>query len=308
MIQAVVAGKVIVVGSMNMDLSVTVNEIPAPGETVLGTHLQRLPGGKGGNQAVAAARLGASVTLLGMIGADSFGEELISSAVDAGIDVSVIQVHTSKPTGTALISVSQSGENSIIVVPGSNSELSPQITEKALSRIGRFEVLAASLEVPVETIEVSLNYARMIGAKSVLNLSPVVESGIKLISLADFTVINEHEALEISGFGVENLDQVFIKFKHLGARELIITRGAAGAIYINLLNESVVLKSLRAPIVKAIDTTGCGDAFLGAFASEIARKANVDEALNLAIKAGSYAALGMGAQPSYGNLASIKSL
>lgn len=308
MIASEVSHQIVVIGSMNMDLVVKVPEIPKRGETIVGSKLQRIPGGKGGNQAVAAAALGASVTLVAMVGADVFGDELVDSATRFGVNSTHVQKHPTEPTGTALITVSDDGENAIVVATGANSELTPEILEKSLSQIGTYKVMVVSLEVPIKTATHSLKLANQIDAKSIVNLSPLGTDWTELLAYADYLIVNEHEVVEITQCSVAETRNLALSLQKYGAKEVVVTLGPLGAMYLDLRNNDFIIKKIGAPAVTAIDTTGCGDAFTGAFACEIARGSAIEVALDFAVRAGSYAALSMGAQTSYGSREDIGSM
>lgn len=299
--------QLVVVGSMNMDLVLEVEEIPRPGETNIGRNLHEFPGGKGSNQAAAAAKLGAQVSLIAMTGEDSFGEVLRDRARAIGIDVTHVEVTPEANTGIALITVSRLGENSIVVVPGANSFLKPENAVRHLRTLGKFEVISACLEIPIETIQVTFSEARNIGALTVLNASPFTADAIPLLAQTDYLLINEHEIFQITKRDLKDKEDVRKCLKELGASHVVITLGAAGALYLNVQSEYEDF-TFDAPQVVVRDTTGCGDAFAGTLAAELTHGKTIHEAIKIAVKAGSFAATGAGAQPSYGDRNEILSI
>ena len=274
----------IVVGSANADLVVAVERRPGPGETVLGSDTSVLPGGKGANTAVAAARLGAKVALLGAAGNDSHGELLLESLRTAGVDTSLVR-RIDRPTGVAYIFVTPDGENSILVSPGANSALSENDVDLADAR-----VLVASLEVPLPTVERAVAVAVERGIRPVVNISPMAELSAQTLAALDPVVVNEHEAAQLIGEGADLRELL-----DLGPRSAVVTLGARGALVI----EADGTHEVESPKVDAVDTTGAGDAVTGALAAELAKGADLVTAARLAVKVAAISVTRKGAQPSY---------
>lgn len=298
-----------VVGSMNMDLSVSTHNLPKPGETVVGGALNQSPGGKGANQAVAAALLGAKVSLIAMTGDDSFGKALVDSALSAGVDTSLVQVDFMKNTGTAVITVDSNAENTIVISPGANQSLSPSLAKACLFNAGEISVLSACMEVPHATVEEALRTGRELGAMTILNLSPFDRTALNLLPLADVLLVNRHELEEIVGEDVVNAGWLTAKASlgNLGSKSVVVTLGAEGAVILECDKENSLPLPVQAFKVQPVDTTGCGDAFAGAICSELAAGATLQEAAEFAAKVASYAARFPGAQNSYGTRAQILS-
>lgn len=298
-----------VVGSMNMDLAVTTQTLPRPGETVVGSSLVQSPGGKGANQAVSAALLGGKVSLIAMTGDDNFGKLLVDSAMTAGVDVDLVQVDYKEKTGTAVITVDASAENTIVISPGANKSLMPSLVRACLLKAGELAVVSACLEVPYETVLESLKTGREIGAITVLNLSPFARISINLIPFADVLIVNQHELAEIIGEGEVELGWVACRdaLKKVGAKSAVVTLGADGAVVLDCDDTTIEPVIVDAIKVQAIDTTGCGDAFAGAICAELASGATLGEAAKFAARAASYAAKFPGAQNSYGTRAQVLS-
>ncbi len=272
------------VGSANADLVVAVERRPGPGETVLGSDTSVLPGGKGANTAVAAAKLGAKVALLGAVGRDGYGELLLESLGTAGVDTSLVR-RSDRPTGVAYIFVTPDGENSILVSPGANSALTEQDVELADAR-----VLVASLEVPLATVEHAVAIAGERGIRPVVNISPMAQLSAETLAALDPVVVNEHEAAQLMG-----KDGDLRGLLDLGPRSAVVTLGARGALVI----EADGTQQVESPKVDAVDTTGAGDAFTGALAAELARGEDLVTAAKLAVKVAAISVTRKGAQPSY---------
>jgi ribokinase len=281
---------VIVVGSANADLVVTVDRRPGPGETVLGSDTDVLPGGKGANTAVAAAKLGARVSLLAAIGDDTHGRMLLKSLREAGVDVTEIQ-WSDRPTGVAYIFVTPDGENSILVSPGANSALSADDLT-----IPAAKVLVASLEVPLQTIEHAVAVAAERGIRAVVNVSPPAQLSEATLATLDPIVVNEHEAAELLAG-----DSDPRRLLELGPRSAVITLGASGALVV----EQGGVQTVEAPSVEAVDTTGAGDAFTGALAAQLAQGAELVQAARFAVKVAAISVTRRGAQPSYPTVADL---
>jgi ribokinase len=259
-----------VVGSCNVDYVVRVAHLARPGETVRGADVARLPGGKGANQAVAAARLGAAVTMIGCVGADADGELIESTLADNGVDVSGLR-HSSRPTGAAFISVDDAGENQIVLSPGANVEL-----DASTSDLESFDVVLAQLEAPAAAVAEAARRARRL----VLNVAPVAPVGADVLERCAVIVANEVE--------VESLD-----LTRLG--HVVVTLGAQGAVHLRFGRE---VARVAAPLVAVLDTVGAGDAFCAAYAVQFAKGADAYDALTYAVVAGALATRASGAQGS----------
>jgi ribokinase len=278
---------VVVLGSANADLIVRVARRPGPGETVLGSDTEVLPGGKGANVAVAAARLGASVALLGAVGTDANGDLLLDSLRSAGVATDRVR-RSPRPTGTAYITVDEAGENSIIVSPGANADVNESDVD-----ISGAAVLTGSLEVPVPVVAHAIRLAVRSGVRAVLNLSPVAE--FDAFDGLDPLVVNEHEAESLGGDPA--------KLLALGPRSVVITKGGDGALLITTSG----VEEIPAPRVEVVDTTGAGDAFVGAVAASLAAGTDLPTAVRLAVRVASTSVTARGAQPSYPTRADLPS-
>ncbi|MGW4271127.1 ribokinase [Streptomyces seoulensis] len=285
----------LVVGSANADLVIGVQRRPAAGETVLGSDLATHPGGKGANQAVAAARLGARTALLARVGDDAHGRLLLDAQRAAGVDPAGVLVGGA-PTGVALITVDPSGDNSIVVSPGANGRLTPEDARAAAGLIGSARVVSAQLEVPLETVVEAVRHLAE-GSRFVLNPSPPRELPQELLAACDPLIVNEHEAKVILG-GDEAGDDPEDWARALlarGPRSVVVTLGAEGALVASADG------AVRVPSVKvdAVDTTGAGDAFTAALAWRLGAGASLAEAAAYAARVGAVAVTRRGAQESY---------
>ncbi|MFE0043447.1 ribokinase [Streptomyces albireticuli] len=307
---------VLVVGSANADLTVRVDRRPGAGETVLGTDLVESAGGKGANQAAAAARLGARTALLARVGDDAFGELLLEGQRAAGADVRHVRVEKGARTGTALIVVGPDGDNTIVVSPGANARLSPADVTGAREVVAASAVVSLQLEVPPETVRAAVGVARETGTRVVLNPSPApAELEPELLAAADPLVVNEHEARQLSGLAGGGPEEWARALRGRGARSVVVTLGGDGALVLDAgpgagrtaapgvepgagpaADEAVRVPGVR---VRAVDTTGAGDAFTGALATRLARGASLAGAARYAVRVGAASVTRPGAQPSY---------
>jgi ribokinase len=287
--------EVFVLGSINQDFVLKVERRPQPGETVTNAELSTHNGGKGANQAAAAALLGASVTFLGRVGDDEFGEPLVQALGEKGIDTSLVERASDASTGAAFITVTPDGENAITVAPGANRSLTPQEVDAASGAIGNARVLVAQMEIPVETVLRAVGVASERGTRALVNLAPTFEVPRELLERLDPLVVNEHEATFLLGNEVEGVDGALSaapELLSLGPRSAVITIGEAGAVFAD--GESV--EHILAPKVEVVDTTGAGDAFVGALATCLAGGASLEEAVAYAVRAGAAAVTREGAQ------------
>jgi ribokinase len=289
---------VLVVGSLNMDLVVRMPQIPRPGETLLGGIFKTFPGGKGANQAVAAARLGARVTMIGCVGSDAFGREMLAMLASEGIDNTHIRVHPDMATGVALIQVDDQGQNSIAVASGANFQLTHEDVEGSIRAIDDFDVLVMPLETPLETIQAAAQMASQRGAKVVLNPAPAQLLDRSLLQLVDVLIPNEYEAAIMTGGSALNSDadtrEAASKLLALGTKKLIITRGSQGAV----LFEKDTELTISAFPVHVVDTTAAGDCFVGALAVALCEDKPLFAAAEFASAAAALSVTRDGAQPS----------
>ncbi len=286
--------RVTVLGSLNMDISVSVPRLAGPGETVLGAAARLQPGGKGANQALAAARLGASVRMVGCCGADDFGAACRAALRDGAVNVTAVRVIQQASTGLALISVDPAGENSIIVAPGANGLAGP--AEAAAALAGPADALVLSAEIPVAVLTEALRRARAAGVRTVLNLAPVPpEAGPLLAAGVDWLVVNAPEAGVLLGQPVTGPDGARSAAGALagkGPRHVVITLGPAGAVLDGVAGRHAV----PGFSVASVDSVGAGDAFAAALGVAAAAGVPPAEAVRLACAVGATAVTRPGAQ------------
>jgi ribokinase len=281
-----------------MDLVVRVPRMPAAGETLAGRTFAQVLGGKGGNQAVAAARLGAHVAMIGRVGEDANGAMLRDGLEAEGIDCRLLVRSSAAPTGVALITVDDAGQNTIVIVAGSNGELTPADIVRNEAALATADVIVCQLETPPETVAATLEAGHRFGKTVILNPAPATGPlPAHWPPLIDYLIPNEVEAAALSGVPIHSLhdaEAAALALCNQGTRNVVITLGAAGVVAV--LNGA--LQHLQAPRVTAIDTTAAGDTFIGAFAAQLAQGAALDHALRFAQQAAALSVTRAGAQPS----------
>ncbi|TDD27697.1 ribokinase [Actinomadura sp. KC06] len=288
---------VVVVGSVNADLVVGVDRRPAPGETVLGSDLATHPGGKGANQAVAAARLGGRAGLVGRVGDDGHGELLRGALAADGVDLAHLATAPDAPTGVALIAVGPDGDNSIIVSPGANARLGPDDVAAARAMIAGASVVSFQLEVPLPAVLAAARLAAEAGGRIVLNLSPPAPVPDELLALCDPLVVNEHEAAFLIGEDTDRDPRAMAAaLVRSGPRSVVVTLGADGVV---LADGVTAPARIASPQAEAVDTTGAGDAFTAALCLRLAHGDSLLDAARYAARAGAAAVRKAGAQSSF---------
>lgn len=290
--------RITVVGSLNMDLVAPAPKIPAPGETVIGGDLQTFPGGKGANQAVAAARLGAQVALVGRVGDDAFGAELRRILVADGVDVACVWETAVTPSGVALIVVDAQGQNSIVVAPGANMRLTPADVEAAAPVIQQAQALLLQLETPLETVWRAAELARAAGVAVILNPAPARPLPAELLALVDILIPNESETAALTGLPAGSAAELAAAAAHLraqGVGAVILTLGGRGAL---LATGNGARHFPAFPVAQVVDTTAAGDAFVGGLATAVASGLPIETAIIWGNAAGAIAVTRAGAQPS----------
>jgi ribokinase len=290
--------RIAVVGSLNMDLVIRSPRIPQPGETILGRDFQTIPGGKGANQAVAAARLGARVSMVGRLGNDAFAGVLLQNLAASQVDRTYIQNDQEAATGVALIVVDDQGENSIVVASGANMQVSAQDVTAARSAITSAQVLVLQLEIPNAAVLRAAQLARENGVMVILNPAPARELPDQLIPLVDVLVPNESEASLLSGLhnaAQEPLEQAAQRLLSRGAGAVVVTLGKKGAFVTSHDSDSQLVEAFR---VNALDTTAAGDAFMAGLAVSLAEGNSLLEAVRWGNACGALAAMRFGAQTS----------
>ncbi|MGQ9488786.1 MAG: ribokinase [Armatimonadota bacterium] len=289
--------RVVVVGSANMDMVVRAPRIPRPGETVVGSQFVMVPGGKGANQAVAAARLGAHVTFVARVGNDLFGDHNLDGYQQEGIDCQFIVRDEEAPSGIALIAVDAQGQNAIVVAPGANMRLTPEDVQRAEEAIAQADVVLAQLEVPIPTVVRTAELAHRYGKQMILNPAPAPSHPLpeELLRHVDILTPNETEAQGIcKAPDYSSPEAMGQALRALGVPVVIITLGGEGA----LVQDESGPRRLPAYPAQAIDTTAAGDAFAGALAVALAEGKGVEQAVQFAQRAAAISVTRLGAQPS----------
>ncbi|HTU25527.1 MAG TPA: ribokinase [Pirellulales bacterium] len=289
--------QIVVVGSVNADMVVKSQRLPAPGETVIGGQFVMVPGGKGANQAVAARRLGADVTLVAKVGHDPLGDEAVEHYRREGIRTDFISRDSSAATGVALILVDAVGENLISVASGANATLTPADVDRAAERIRAADAVLLQLEIPIETVCHAARLAAAAGVAVILDPAPAAPLPCGLLADAAFVTPNEHEAECLTGVAVTDEDsarRAALKLLNDGARHVIITLGPKGA-WLASASEHRLIAGRR---VAAVDTTAAGDAFNGGFAWALGQGLAIEAAIARACAVGALSATRLGAQPS----------
>ena len=299
--------KITVVGSLNMDLVVRSPRIPMPGETLLGRGFVTLPGGKGANQAVAAARVGGQVTMVGRLGVDGFAESLRASLAADGVDHSRVLATPDEPTGVALITVDDAGANTIIVASGANWQVTPTDVAQAEAAIASADVLLLQLELPLDTVIRAAQIANRHGVRVVLNPAPARQLPPKLLALVDILIPNEPETALLSGLPVEDDAQAQRAAAHLldlGVGAVILTLGSRGALLCTPEGSTLVPASPVTPV----DTTAAGDAFVGGLAVALGEGHSLAQAMRWGNATGGLSTTKLGAQPSLPRRAQVAGL
>ena len=297
-----IPARVLVLGGANIDLVAGVPHCPRPGESLIGHDFKTVPGGKGANQAVAAARLGAQTYFAGCVGADSFGELQHAALKEAGVDVTYLKTDPHEPTGTAIICVEDSGQNTIVVILGANASLAPDDIFKMELLFRNIDVFVTQLESSLPTVTAALAMARNHGVLTILDAGPAQRVPLEILALADIASPNETEAEAITGITINSLEDALAaaqRIREMGAREVVLKLGAMGSLY---FGET----SLHVPAfqVEPIDTVAAGDAFTAALAT-VWKRLPPYEALRYANAAGALATTVAGAQPSMPNAATV---
>lgn len=298
--------KITVIGSLNIDMVVEAPRIPHKGETILGRGFTTLPGGKGANQAVAAARLGGEVYMVGCVGSDMYGRSLIDNLETNDVNTSNIAITDISSTGVAVIII-QDGDNSIIVDPGANYCLTPLMIDSLEYVIKESYIVLLQMEIPLETIERAVELTKRNGVKILLNPAPAAKLKDEFLKKLDIITPNETESEIITGIkitSIEDAENSVRWFMNKGIRQVVITLGERGAVYNDC--DNIIHKS--AVKVEAVDTTAAGDSFSGALAFALSSGMDINAAVDLAIKVGALTVTKKGAQASLPTLDEVKNL
>lgn len=292
-----------VIGSLNMDLVVNVDTMPKPGQTLLGGNFKEVPGGKGANQAVAMSRLEGNISMIGKVGNDSFGKTLIEALNNDNVNTNHVHIANCS-TGVAFITVDKNAQNAIVVAPGANFQLTKDDIGKNIDCIKNSDIVVIQLETPLETVKYALQVAKDLNKYTILNPAPAVKLDDEIIKNVDLLTPNETELEIISEIKIENEDDIIkaaSKVIQKGVKELIVTLGSKGSLYIN--EEKSFFKS--ACKVEAVDTTAAGDSFTGALAVALSNNKTMDEAMDFASKVGALSVMKEGAQSSLPTLKDV---
>ena len=293
-----------VIGSLNMDLVVKVDTMPKGGQTLIGSNFKEVPGGKGANQAVAMARLGGNVSMIGKVGNDGFGQTLLNALKADNVNTDYIGIEEG-PTGVALITVDKNAENSIVVAPGANFKVAVEDIDNNIEAINNSDIVVVQLETPLETIKYGLKKAKEAGKYTILNPAPAVVLEDEIIKNVDLLTPNETELEILSGVEINTEDDIKRAAQIMidkGVKELIVTLGSKGSLYIN--KERSMFKS--AYKVQAVDTTAAGDSYTGALSVAFSNNKDVEEAMDFASKVGALSVMKEGAQSSLPTLKDVE--
>lgn len=295
--------KILVIGSINMDLVTFCERAPRGGETLFGKEFLQIPGGKGANQAVAMGKLESDVVMLGKVGTEGMGDILIDSMKKDGVKVENIE-KTEKTTGIAKIIVEDSGQNRILVVSGANGEVDKEYIDRHIKEIENSDIIVTQLEIPLKTVKYALKIAKELGKITVLNPAPAAKLDLEIIKNSDYIIPNETELEILTGIKTDTDLGVETAAKELlnqGVRGLIVTLGSKGCIYIDK-DRKIEFKAHK---VKAIDTTAAGDSFIGGFVNGLSLDLPLEEAIKRGITTAAISVTRVGAQTSIPTLEEV---
>ncbi len=298
-------GKIVVIGSSNTDMVIKSQRLPSPGETILGGEFHLFTGGKGANQAVAAARLGGEVFFVARTGNDVFGKQAIEQFTKEGINSTYVHTDPDHPSGVALIMVDEAGENIIAVAPGANAQLKQQDIDEAIQEMEAVDIVLLQLEIPLSTVHYAVKKFGEMGKKVIVNPAPAQTLPEELFKHLYLITPNETEAEILTGIRVteeETAAEAAMALRKKGVKQVVITLGARGAF---MLTETE-RKMIAAPKVQAVDTTAAGDIFNGALVVAIAQGSSLEHAVNFACQAAAISVTRLGAQASAPYLQELK--
>lgn len=294
-----------VAGSINMDVINRVHRHPVIGETIKGLESRYSPGGKGANQAIAASRAGGKVRMLGAVGRDAFGDPLVETLQRAGVDTSAV-LRKEGSSGLAFITVSDNGDNTIILSEGANGKLDERDLEPFLDQAKPGDLMLLQNEIPHETTRYAIMKAGQIGMRTIYNFAPAISMDSALLKQVDVLILNESEAESLTGQAVHNIgqaEQATAALLRNGAKEVIVTLGEQGALYMNQAGDRIFTPAFP---VTPVDTTAAGDTFIGAFAAALAMSFPLEESLRFASAAAALAVTREGASASIPDFAEIR--
>jgi ribokinase len=283
---------IVALGSINTDLVINTPQLPKPGETVSGSNFKTMLGGKGANQAIAAARLGSSVSMIGRVGNDPYGLTALENLRQQHVDIRQVTVDPSTPSGIAFILIDECGNNSIIVSPGANGQLHHDDLDPCASLFGTHTILLTQLEIPAPVVAAGIHIAKARGGYVILNPSPAHQADTRVLKEVDTLILNETELITLSR--CDEMQSGLKTLLEIGVKQIVLTLGAKGCILLSADQEF----NLPAHSVKVVDTTGAGDAFIGAFSTAIASGHDFLTAGKWGNAAGALATTSLGAQSS----------
>ena len=289
--------KALVIGSLNMDMTAKVENLPKLGETIFSNEFYESCGGKGANQAVAMSKLGMTTEMIGMVGNDSQGDRLINNLIKHNVKADNI-IKSNDLTGRAIITVDKRGNNSIIVIPGCNFKITEEDIQNKIEVIAENDIIVLQNEIPSEVVEYTLVKAKELGKTTILNPAPARKLNDKIYKNIDYLILNETEMEEIFDIGIHDkvyIGQIFHKKKECNIKNIILTLGENGSV---LFDENDNVKKYDAYEVKAVDTTAAGDSFIGAFAMKICDCGDTDKAIKYATAVSAIVVTRQGAQDS----------
>lgn len=296
--------KIVVLGSLNMDMVLTTERLPLIGETIHGEHIHYMMGGKGANQAVAASRMGIQTSLIGCVGHDTFGEKVLKHLSEENLDVSSVKKEEGIFTGIATV-FKVSGDNAIVVIPGANDCCDKRVVDEHIDVIKQADVLLTQLEIPMETVEYALRKAKEFGIQTILNPAPYKELPTELFEYVDYLTPNETEFESMNGKKIESsedFEMEMLQWSNKSKVNLIVTRGSRGSSYI----EDGEVHTVPCIKVDVVDTTGAGDTFNGILAYAIAEKMKLREAVTMAGIGASLSITALGAQTGMPSIEKLK--
>jgi ribokinase len=287
-----------VVGSFNMDLFVETPRFPAPGEAILGRNFRRAPGGKGANQAYTIARIGMQAAIVGAVGKDAFGDEMVASLQAVGVDTSGVACRLDVASGVGMVTLDATGQNQIVVANGANDTVTAEEILKQAELFRKSRAVVVQLETPIPAVEATLRLGRETGAITVLNPAPFAPVSDELLKFCDWIIPNENEAEKLTGVEVRDPNSAHVAAKALkkrcGCENILITLGAKG-VWLDMAAAACHVEGFK---VKAVDTVGAGDTFIGAFATRLVEGADAREAARFGCAAAAIAVTRRGAQAS----------
>ena len=296
--------KIVVLGSLNIDMVLTTERLPAIGETIHGDQIHYMMGGKGSNQAVAASRMGISTSLIGCVGNDTFGEKILKHLSEEKLDISSVKSEKNIFTGIATVFKTKD-DNAIVVIPGANECCDQQVVDENINMIKQADVLLTQLEIPMETIEYALRKAKEFGVKTILNPAPYKELPTGLFEYIDYITPNETEFESMVGKKLENtedFEKEMLEWSNKHNMNLIVTRGSIGSSYV----ENGKVYTIPSIKVDVVDTTGAGDTFNGILAYAIAEEMKLGEAVSMAGIGASLSITALGAQSGMPSIEKLK--